>query len=118
MKVIVCGGRNYRNTAFLFRQLDKLHAERLFTAFMQGGACGADKLGKEWARTKPELGGKRFECRAEWHKYGKAAGSIRNARMMEWKPDLVVGFPDPDSIGTWDMINKAKAAGVETLVYE
>jgi hypothetical protein len=38
--------------------------------------------------------------------------------MLTWKPDLVVAFPGPQSKGTWDMVNKAKAAGVETIVIE
>ncbi len=116
MKVIVCGGRDYRNGAFIWRTLDKLHVERNFTALMQGGASGADEFAKSWARTKPEL--QRFECKADWDKHGDAAGPIRNARMIEWKPDLVVAFPSPSSGGTWDMVNKAKAAGVETIVFE
>ena len=37
--------------------------------------------------------------------------------MLEWKPDMVVAFPDPESKGTWDMIDKARAAGVNTIVF-
>lgn len=114
MRVIVCGGRKYRNEAFIWRTLDKLHAERQFTAFMQGGAAGADRIAKEWANTKQGLN--RWVCKADWDKYGKAAGPLRNARMIEWKPDLVVAFPDPDSKGTWDMVERARAAGVEVIV--
>lgn len=42
---------------------------------------------------------------------GKAAGPIRNQRMLdEGKPDLVVAFPG--GRGTADMVRRAKAAGV------
>ena len=49
---------------------------------MQGGARGADALAKYWAKTHPEIA--RWEYKAEWKKYGPAAGPIRNERMPEW----------------------------------
>jgi YspA, cpYpsA-related SLOG family len=115
MKVIVCGGRDFSNTAFMWRRLDKLHAERAFTELMQGGARGADALARDWARSK---GLKRYVCEADWKRFGRSAGPKRNARMLEWKPDLVVAFPTAQSIGTWDMVRQARAAGVETIVVE
>lgn len=118
MRVIVCGGRDYRNGAFIWRKLDELHSAKKFTALMQGGATGADHIAKEWASTK--IGLERWVCKADWEKHGKAAGPIRNAKMLEWKPDLVVAFPDPEteSRGTWNMVKLAREAGVETIVYE
>lgn len=115
MKVIVCGGRDFANVAFMWGKLDRLHAERPFTALMQGGAWGADRLAQEWAISK---GLSRYVCHAKWKQYGKAAGPKRNAHMLEWKPDLVVAFPTEKSVGTWDMIRQARAAGVETLIVQ
>lgn len=108
MRVLVCGGRDYRSPAHVFVALDKIHAKTPITELMQGGATGADKFAKEWAATKPEI--KRYACQADWGKHGRAAGPIRNARMLEWKPDLVVAFTGGD--GTADMVRKAEAAGV------
>ena len=49
---------------------------------------------------------------ADWKTYGRAAGPLRNARMIaEGKPDLVLAFPG--GRGTADMTRKARAAGVE-----
>jgi len=111
MKVLVCGGRNFRSPAQVQRILDVLHAERPFTALMQGGANGVDKMSSEWAATKPEI--KRYVCRAEWEKFGKAAGPKRNARMLEWKPDLVVAFAG--GRGTANMVMQAVKAGIRVL---
>ena len=111
MKVLVCGGRGYRDAAFVARTLDDLHAQTPITALMQGGAPGADRLAKEWAATHPEI--ERYVCRAEWHLHGKAAGPMRNARMLEWKPDVVVAFPGGS--GTADMVRRAVEAGVRVL---
>lgn len=116
MRVLVCGGRDLKNVAFVYSRLDALHAERPFTHFIQGGAKGADAIAREWAIHKPGI--ELYICKAEWEKYGKEAGGRRNSRMLEWKPDLVVAFPTPNSRGTWVMIRKARAAGVETLVVE
>jgi YspA, cpYpsA-related SLOG family len=116
MRVIVCGGRNYRNEVFIWRTLDRLHSRYHFTDFMQGGADGADKIAGDWAKTKPELNGRCWVCRADWRMHGKSAGPIRNSRMLEWEPDLVIAFPDFYSKGTWDMVRKAKNADVGTIV--
>ena len=108
MKVLVCGGRDFRSSAQVFQVLEELHATHRFTALMQGGAQGVDTLAGEWAETKPEI--QRFVCHADWTKHGRAAGPIRNAKMLEWKPDLVIAFPG--SRGTENMVEQAKAAGV------
>lgn len=111
MRVLVCGGRHYRNAAFVFLTLDRLHRERQFSELMQGGARGADSLARDWALTKSEI--VRFQCKADWDKYGNAAGAIRNKRMLEWHPALVVAFPGGK--GTADMVRQARAAGVEVI---
>lgn len=108
MRVLVCGGRDFDNVAFIWTHLDRLHAETPITALMQGGARGADTIARNWARSKAGI--QRYVCKAEWAKYGNAAGIFRNARMLEWKPDLVVAFPG--GRGTADMVRRALAAGV------
>lgn len=90
MRVLVCGGRNFRSPAQVAATLDRLHEQHKFTHLIQGGATGADQFAKEWAMRHPEI--ERYVCRADWSTHGKAAGPIRNARMLEWKPDLVVAF--------------------------
>jgi hypothetical protein len=79
---------------------------------MQGGASGADTFAKEWATTKPGI--ERYVCHADWDKYGKAAGPKRNARMLEWKPDMVIAFPG--GAGTANMVKQAEAMGVRVLL--
>ena len=111
MKVIVCGGRDFRSPAQVWRELDRLHAELSFTALMQGGATGADAFAREWATRKPEV--HRYVCLADWDTHGKAAGPKRNARMLEWKPDAVIAFPGGS--GTANMVKQATAAGVRVI---
>jgi hypothetical protein len=55
------------------------------------------------------------EYRAEWHRFGREAGPMRNARMLaEGKPNLVVAFPGGP--GTRNMVDLARRAGVEIVI--
>lgn len=111
IRVIVCGGRAYADYARVFAVLDALHAERTITALATGRAAGADHYAAHWAITRVrEL----VQFNADWRQYGRAAGPIRNARMLaEFAPDVVVAFPG--GAGTADMVAKARAAGVEVV---
>lgn len=108
MKVIVCGDRNWRDADLICDRLSKLPKD---TIVIQGGANGADFWGKYIAE---RLGLEVKSFLPNWGQYGKAAGPIRNRRMLQEKPDLVLAFHDSlkDSKGTKDMVNAARKAGV------
>lgn len=113
MRVLVCGGRDYRNIAFVWRELNAIHAQTPITGLMHGGAKGADAAARDWAATKPEI--ERYVCHADWETHGRAAGPIRNEKMLTWSPDLVVAFPG--GVGTSDMVSRAMKAGVRVIAY-
>lgn len=78
---------------------------------IHGGATGVNTIADEWAVVN-WTGLEAY--RADWDKYGKAAGPIRNKQMLtEGRPDLVVAFSG--GRGTAGMIKLAKEAGVEVL---
>lgn len=107
MRVLVCGGRDYRNKAHVFAELDAVSP----TFLIEGGADGADAWAWQWAKRNltPEC---RLSIQARWDQHGKAAGPMRNQRMIdEGKPDLVIAFPG--GRGTADMVKRARAAGIE-----
>lgn len=87
-----------------------------YWVIISGMANGVDTVAIEWAVMNwCSL----EEYPADWKQYGKAAGPIRNQRMLdEGKPDLVIAFPG--GRGTADMVRKAKAAGIEVreIAYE
>jgi YspA, cpYpsA-related SLOG family len=108
MRVLVCGGRSFDDLPLLDRTLDELHAGRPITTVIHGGAAGADTMAHFWAGA---AGVPIDVYLARWKEHGKAAGPIRNQRMLdEGKPDLVVAFPG--GRGTADMIRRAERAGV------
>lgn len=109
MIVLVCGGRDFANKSLLYTALDSVPFT--ITKIVNGAAKGADKLSTKWAKEK----GIPFqEYPAEWNKYGRAAGPIRNSQMLQdEKIDFVIAFPG--GTGTRDMIGKARSAGIQVL---
>jgi YspA, cpYpsA-related SLOG family len=112
MRVLVCGGREFMDRAWLFRELDALHSSRGVTIIISGCAHGADTLGIEWAE---ERGIEVARFSADWNTHGRAAGPIRNQQMLdEGKPHLLMAFPG--GRGSADMVRRARAAGIELML--
>ncbi len=112
MRVLVCGGRDYDGAKRLNEELYRIHKETPITHIIEGGARGADQLAGMWAAVAG--GVEHLLFLADWGSYGKAAGAIRNQRMLtEGKPDLVVAFPG--GAGTADMVRRAEAAGIKVI---
>lgn len=114
MKVLVCGGRDYNDKECVFRNLDMIANIYLISEIIEGGARGADALGKLWAieRKIPFI-----TFHADWNQYGKSAGFRRNKEMLEQgKPWLVVAFPG--GRGTANMIELARKANVQLRVIQ
>lgn len=117
-KALVCGGRNYDNKKRLFEVLDKaLQAATLagksFT-LVHGGARGADSLSGLWASMREDSVKVRvYEADCKTH--GRAAGPIRNQKMLTSEnPDVIIAFKGGN--GTAHMMKIGKEAGVP--VYE
>jgi hypothetical protein len=111
MRFLVCGGRDFADPKRLDDALDevRLAYENDDVVLIHGYAPGADYLAMKYAyRYNWTAEG----YRADWDKYGRAAGPIRNQRMLEeGKPDFIVAFPG--GRGTADMVSRARKAGVE-----
>ena len=142
MRVLVCGGRNYGDLVSLNhnrdlplwkqRESEYRHIMLVLDNFavdnskfynpgdswlpedfviVSGKARGVDSVAIDWAVVNlcPFI-----EYPAEWDKYGKAAGFIRNKQMLEeGKPDIVIAFPGGN--GTDNMKTIARMAGVQVM---
>lgn len=104
-KVIVAGGRDFNHYPLLKKKLDNLFgvSDRAIE-IVSGGAKGADALGEQYAK---EIGCALKVFPADWDKYGKKAGPIRNEQMAEYS-DALVAFWDGKSKGTANMIANAR----------
>lgn len=102
VRVLVCGGRDFNNIYAIDWALRALNPSEI----IHGGARGADTLAGNWAEANeiPVT-----VCKANWEKYGKSAGPIRNQEMLELKPDEIVAFPG--GRGTKDMVQRALKQG-------
>ena len=108
IKVIIAGTRDFDNYELLKQKMDKILAGKVRNneeiIIISGTARGADKLGEKYAREK------RYKIErypANWDKYGKRAGYIRNEQMAK-VADACVCFWDEQSKGTKHMIDLAK----------
>lgn len=113
MRLLVCGDRNWGgrdNEALLRERLEALRPE----VVIHGCARGADRMA---GRLAGELGCVVVEFPAQWDKFGRAAGPIRNQQMLdEGSPDHVLWCHHDlnSSRGTADMVRRAQKAGIPT----
>jgi YspA, cpYpsA-related SLOG family len=50
MRVLVCGGRDFADSALLYGVLDELNRTKTIICVIEGDARGADRLAGQWAR--------------------------------------------------------------------
>ena len=122
-RVIIAGSRQFNDYKLMLNTLDELGVHLINTIdsveIISGHAPGADTLGEKFAIT---YGYPLKIFPAEWNKYGKAAGPIRNEKMAKYasKADrgILIAFPVGESRGTRNMIKLAKRYKLEVNVVE
>jgi len=108
MILLIAGSRTFDDYEFLKRKVEESIELEEVSLVISGGAKGADLLVEKFA-LEHELD---FRCYpANWDKYGKRAGFIRNTEMVSLA-DVVLLFWDGKSKGTKSTLqltrNKAK----------
>jgi hypothetical protein len=107
MRLIVCGGRDFKERERAFEALDAVHAKTPITTIVHGGAGGADTIADEWAASR----GVPVEVfLADWKKQRRAAGPIRNQKMADSGAGACMALPGGS--GTADMCRRAAAANI------
>ena len=115
MKIIIAGSRYYDDYEQAKAFIDKCIADNCRDkklTFLSGGCNGADMIGERYAR---ENGYPLTRYSAQWGKYGKRAGPIRNMKMAE-DCDIVICFWDGKSRGTQSLISYANKNGVPIFI--
>jgi len=128
IRIIIAGGRDFNDYdkavesfKLLLSDLKKdFDTSKTNIEIVSGGANGADRIGEKFAKkNKVEL----IRFLANWDKYGKSAGYIRNKEMAEYAKELdnigvLLAFWDGKSKGTKHMIDLSKSCGLINKVVE
>jgi hypothetical protein len=110
MKLIIAGSRNLTDMELLKSSMGKFakkHPDVRIDEIVSGTASGPDTAAILYAKEN-NIPVKKFP--AEWDKYGKSAGPIRNAEMAKYADGLVAIW-DGKSRGTRNMIENIKNMG-------
>ena len=105
-KVVIAGGRDFLDYNLLREKVDKILIDKRVThkvVIISGCARGADTLALRYA-SENVLDVEEYP--ANWDKYGKKAGYLRNAEMAKVS-DALIAFWDGKSKGTKHMIDLA-----------
>lgn len=89
------------------------HIDPDFCQVLVGDAVGIDLYVRSYCRQR---GIPFTEFRADWATYGKAAGPVRNQKMID-QADMLIAFWDENSPGTRSAITIAKKKGIPVSVY-
>jgi hypothetical protein len=113
LAILVTGAREYYNKKIILETLKKYKDDNV--VLIHGNCQGVDKLAAEVGK------GLGFEiecCPADWKKYGRAAGPIRNKEMIElllnYKNRIMFAFHENIELskGTKNCVNQAKKLGI------
>ena len=120
MRILICGGRNFNDKSLMRREIIEFlkesgvfsHEALKSVTIIHGGAKGADSIA---GLVADELGIETVVYPADWEKYSKSAGIIRNKEMADkGKPDFVLAFPG--GAGTHHMVSYAKSKGIHVIL--
>ena len=117
-RVIIAGSRSVpERDKILANQIKEILSQigdNTDIEIVSGRARGADMLGESVAVHNNYII-KRFP--ADWNKYGKSAGYIRNKQMAEYSTHLIAIW-DGASRGTKSMIDLAKKENLKVYIVE
>ncbi|MFL5911235.1 MAG: DUF2493 domain-containing protein [Gaiellaceae bacterium] len=116
-RILVTGSRNWPDLHAVYRALrEAVHDQDWDDVVIVHGGCptGADQFAARWAAL---VGVKQEVYRADWATHGRAAGPLRNRRMVAAGADLCLAFPLRESRGTRGCMALARSAGIPVKEY-
>ena len=110
MRTIIAGSRSITN----YDVVNKATIDSKFdiTEVISGTARGVDQIGELWAKNNNIPVEKHP---ADWDKYGKSAGYIRNEEMAKCS-DALIAIWDGESKGTKHMLDLAVKHGLKIFM--
>lgn len=116
MRILITGSRNWDNESLVYRALRPYAGEEDVFVTMVTGGCptGADQMAADIGR---EFGWNLETHPANWQKYGRRAGPIRNASMVNLGADVCLAFVRNRSRGSTGTIDMCLEMGIPTFVH-
>lgn len=112
-RVIIAGGRDFKDYDLLVKTMNHLLSNiKDDITVVCGKVRGADTLGEQYAK---EYGYSVQYFPADWDRYGKAAGYLRNTEIAK-NADALAAFWDGMSLDTRHMIEIARSRGLKVRV--
>lgn len=114
-RILICGDRNWQSEGIIDAEL--VHNKDSIETIIEGEAKGADKLSKRCAQRH---GIPFIPFPAKWTSFGRAAGPIRNTKMLQvGKPTEIWAFHNNirESIGTANMVIQSAAVDLPIRIY-
>ncbi len=113
MKAIIAGSRTICDLRLIEQAVAASGWRDDIAEVVSGCAAGADSLGEIWAQSALK---KIARFPADWDRYGRGAGYIRNTQMAKYA-DVLIALWDGQSRGTQHMITTMKKLGKPVFVY-
>lgn len=113
MKTIIAGSRGCHDFKIVCKAIQESGFSDEISEIVSGGALGVDKLGEKFA-AKFDIPVKIFL--ANWKKYDKVAGMVRNKEMADYG-DALIAIWDGESRGTFNMIQEAEKRNLKVFKY-
>ncbi len=118
MKILISGYRGYTDVDYIKSKILAAIPKDCKSITIIHGGCpsGVDLCVSQIAK---EMGYQEKEYKANWSKYGLAAGPLRNKEMLtKESPDLVLIFLSQQSKGTKQMLSLVKKTNIKYYLYE
>ena len=115
MKIIIAGGRNLTDYEIVKSAVREAAASKKWNIceIVSGHASGVDLLGEKYAS---ETGIATRTFPADWKRFGRGAGPVRNRQMADYADGLIAIW-DGKSKGTKNMIETMKINGKPCHVF-
>ena len=114
ISLAIVGSRTFDDYKMLCGLIKILKKKYIIKKIVSGGAQGADSLGERYGK---ENNIETLIFPADWNKYGKAAGFIRNKTIVD-NCDVVLALWDGKSKGTQHTINIATDKNKKVYIKE
>ncbi len=115
MKILISGTREgveYVIIKTMINHVIDIYPNESFI-LLHGNVNGVDKQTNNYVKT---LGWQSQSYPPNW-KLGKKAGGLRNQDMVNQKPEFGIFIPGPNSIGTYDCLERFKLLNKPYLLY-